>query len=739
VPAKSPWFGPSGSGALLRHIVEHAAVGIAIGGPDMRVAHVNSAFSEMLGRQPDQCVGLRVEDVVAPEGLEAVEDQLRRLVAGDVEVARAEAPCLRKDGSTFWARASVSIVRDKRGGPLHLIAEIEDIDRQKLAEVAAITNETRMNYALESAGQGVWDYDFNTKQMFYSRMWRSMRGIGPDESVDSRQQAWLARVHPEDRERLREIVRKQDSGEIDYNAFEYRERHRDGRWIWILSRGKPVEWNADGSPARIIGTDTDITRLKEEEARRAAETEETFRRNLARLQEAQLAAESAQQLAMSLARHDTLTGLPNRRVFAEELEKAIAKAARGVNPHAVLIIDLDRFKPVNDIHGHAAGDAVLCEVAIRLTALIRASDAVARLGGDEFAIVLDCSSETDAPGEAAIRLATRVIETVGQPILYENRSLDVGASVGIAICPTDGRDADTLLHAADTAMYRAKGEGRGTFRFFQRSMEAELRAQAALEEDVRRAVERYEIEPHYQPLVRLSENQLVGFEILARWHHPKRGDVPPDVFIPVAERLGLIADLTYALLRRACQEAINWPPAITIALNVSRFHLGDPLLPVKFLSILSETGFPPRRLEIEVTETAVTHDAEAAQRAVKTLQDLGIRVSLDDFGTGYSNFSNLRQFRFDKIKIDRSFVQSMETDPGNARLVFSILDLARNIGLPTIVEGIEHLDTLRQIVAGGGEFGQGFYFAKAMPAADAEAMLGQMAGSGSQAAEVGAA
>jgi diguanylate cyclase (GGDEF)-like protein/PAS domain S-box-containing protein len=723
-----PWPSSSDSSALLRHLMENVAIGIALVGPDRRIAYANPAFSDMLGYEPGECAALAVDDIVPHEAPDDVRDQLRRLAAGEIEIYRAERLCLRKDGGAFWGRMSVSRLRDDRtGSPIHLVVQLEDIGREKRAEAALVKNELRMNYALESAGQGVWDYDLNTKQMFYSRMWRLMRGFGPDEEIDSALDVWLTRVHPDDRERIHEIVRRQDSGELDYNAFEYRERRRDGRWIWILSRGKPVEWNPDRSPARIIGTDTDITELKEEEARRAKEMEETFRENLAKLQQAHQAAEAAQQLAFSLARHDALTGLPNRRVFSEVLEKAIAKANRGTSVHAVLIIDLDRFKPVNDIHGHAAGDAVLCEVANRLKDVVRGSDTVARLGGDEFAVVLDCASDTKAPGEAAIQLAERVIQAVKGPITYDNRTIEVGASIGIAICPTDGRDADTMLHAADMAMYRAKQESRGTFRFFQRSMEAELRAQASLEEDVRRAVAGREIEPHYQPLIKLSENRLIGFEILARWHHPTRGDVPPDVFIPVVERLGLIADLTYTLLRRACQEAKNWSPEITIALNVSPFHLGDPLLPVKFLAILSETGFPPTRLEIEVTEHAVTHNLDAAQRTVKTLQDLGIKISLDDFGTGYSNLSHLRQFRFDKIKIDRSFVQSMETDAGNAKLVQSILDLARNLGLPTIAEGIEHLATLRQIVAAGGEFGQGFYFAKAMPAAEVETMLRRIA------------
>jgi diguanylate cyclase (GGDEF)-like protein/PAS domain S-box-containing protein len=715
------------SDVLISHFLENATIGIAIADPDGRIVRAGAAFGVALGYEPDACLALRLEDVVVGEATEEVRDQVRRLKGGDIDVWRSEQLCRRKDGTTFCGRLSVSTVNDDGSACLrYLVVLLEDIDRQKRAEADSALNESRMNYALESAGQGVWDYDFNAGEMFYSNMWRQMRGIGLDEAVDSSQEAWLSRMHPDDRDRIREIVRQQDAGEIERNAFEYRERHRDGHWMWVLSRGKMVAWNPDGSPARVIGTDTDITRLKEDEARLAAETEKTYLDNMAKLQEAHQAVEAAQQVADALARHDALTGLPNRRVFAEVLDKAIATTLRSGRPHALLSIDLDRFKPVNDIYGHATGDAVLCEIANRLRAVVRDTDTIARLGGDEFAIILDSAAGEKTPGGDAIRLAKRVIEAVQRPILYDNHKIEIGASIGIAVCPADGRDADTIFHAADMAMYRAKQEARGTFRFFERSMEADLRARASLEDDVRQAVAAGAIEPHYQPLIRLAENRLSGFEVLARWRHAERGDVPPEVFIPVIERLGLIAEFTYTLLRRACLEARKWPPEISIAVNISPFHLDDPLLPVKVLAILSETGFPPDRLEIEVTESAVTQNLEAAQRSIKTLQSLGIRISLDDFGTGYSNLSNLRAFRFDKIKIDRSFVQSMEVDSGNAQLVHSILDLARNLGLPTVAEGIEHVEALRQILAGGGEFGQGFYFGKAMPAAEADALLRRM-------------
>jgi diguanylate cyclase (GGDEF)-like protein len=447
---------------------------------------------------------------------------------------------------------------------------------------------------------------------------------------------------------------------------------------------------------------------------------------LAALEQAQEATEEAHRLAESLARHDPLTGLPNRRVFAESLDKAIAAAKRGSRTFAVLIIDLDRFKPVNDIHGHPIGDYVLREIAGRLAGIVRKSDTLARLGGDEFGAILECDTEDVTPADAAVRFASRLATVVQAPIIIGDKSIEVGATVGIAMCPDDGADPDKLLRAADMAMYRAKDEQRGTFCFFQRDMEVELRSRAKLEHDVQRAVAEEHIRPHFQPLMKLAENRLVGFEILARWHHPDRGDVPPEEFIPVVERLGLLGKFTYSLLREACLVGRDWPSDIALSINVSAKHFSDPLLPVKFLAILSETGYPPTRLEVEITESALLTDPANARTVLSALQGLGIKISLDDFGTGYSNLYHLRELRFDKVKIDRSFVTTMDSDNERAKIVHSVIGLARNLGLPTVAEGIEQSETLDLLVQDGAEFGQGFLFGRAM-AADAADRLVQSA------------
>ena len=428
--------------------------------------------------------------------------------------------------------------------------------------------------------------------------------------------------------------------------------------------------------------------------------------------------EAAEEKARALARHDALTGLPNRRVFQERLNRSLARAKRGTAYCAVLLIDLDRFKPINDLYGHAAGDAVLCEIASRLKHMARQSETLARLGGDEFAAVIEFAPGEDAP----IRLAKRIISMIGEPIIVGSIQAEIGATIGIALYPNDGTDAEALLRAADLAMYSGKREGRGCFRFFEHSMDAQMRARAALESELRQAVASGEIAPHYQPLVSLQDQKLLGFEILARWYHPRKGIIAPDVFIPVAEETGLISEMTFHVLRRACLEARTWPSHLTLALNVSPTQLKDRMLPQHLLAVLSETGFAPGRLEIEITESALVGDLDAAKSILGSLQNIGVRTALDDFGTGYSSLYHLRELKFDKLKIDRSFVQSLD-NAESAKIVNAIVGLGKSLGLLTTAEGIEEASHLDYLVNLGCEYGQGYYFDKPMSAKDVENLL----------------
>jgi diguanylate cyclase (GGDEF)-like protein len=459
---------------------------------------------------------------------------------------------------------------------------------------------------------------------------------------------------------------------------------------------------------------------------------EVFRLNVVALDHAHETARRAEEQAQLLARHDALTGLPNRRLFSVNLETALARAQKGKICYALLLIDLDDFKKVNDIQGHQAGDMVLCEVGRRLDASLRKNDTLARLGGDEFAIITQGGADLQEHLEQTKRLAGRLLGIIRRPIEIGDTKVEIGASIGIASFAADSEsnpgvtdDVTSLLRAADIAMYRAKQSGRFTYRFFEQSMDDEMRAREALERDVAKAIADGAIRPHYQPLVDIGRQRIRGFEALARWTHPVRGSVPPDVFIPIIEQLGLTAELSNCILRHACRDARHWPADICVAINISPHELKDDAMPMRFAKILQEEGLPPQRLEVEVTESALVSDLATAKAILAALQDQGMTICLDDFGTGYSSLYHLRELKFDKIKIDRSFVQAMRGNAESEKIIDAILGLTGSMNLPVVAEGIEDAVTLRMLTAKGCELGQGYYFGKAMPAAAATALLAQ--------------
>ena len=429
-----------------------------------------------------------------------------------------------------------------------------------------------------------------------------------------------------------------------------------------------------------------------------------------KLRGAVTARDRAQSEADAVARHDALTGLPNRRFLMDLLQARLSDAERSKSV-ALLLIDLDRFKTVNDIHGHAAGDAVLCAVADRLRALMPSTGIAARLAGDEFAVVVDFGSDLDS----VARLCHRVIVDLSRPVLWAESLLEVGATIGVATTSGETIDAEALLHAADVAIHDGKKDGRGSSRFFRQEMDQSLRARAQLEQELRRGIDSGQIEPFFQPLVALSDKQLIGFEVLARWRHPTRGLVVPDEFISVAEETGMIDDLCWSVLRQACLHARSWPAYLQLAINISPKQLQDRHLPERLLGILTETGFAPGRLEVEITETALVADLEAARSALKALRNLGIRIALDDFGTGYSSLLHLRELKFDKLKIDRSYITSVSQGDEGAKLVNAIVALATSLGMVTTAEGIETRDSLGWLAEQGCTYGQGYFFGRPMP------------------------
>ncbi len=427
--------------------------------------------------------------------------------------------------------------------------------------------------------------------------------------------------------------------------------------------------------------------------------------SLAKSEAAFLEAEST---IRDLALNDVLTGISNRRALCESLKSALAEAGRAGSKVALLMIDLDRFKPVNDRHGHVIGDLVLKEVAERLSHVLRAGELRARYGGDEFVAVVEYRSDD----HIGARIGRRLVEALSAPMTFDDTTVQIGASIGIAVYPTDAAHDGELLRKADVALYRAKRDGRGMVWAYNPSMDVDIDAQTALEDELRAGIAAGQLVPYFQPLVDLRSGAIRGFEVLCRWRHPTRGLLPPTDFIPLAETTGLIDDLTMAVLRTACLEARRLPPSVTLAVNVAPQQIQDERLPEKILAVLADTGFPPARLEIELTENALISDLGAAKRVIMLLKAVGISISLDDFGTGYSSLWHLSELPFDKIKIDRSFIRTLHERQESAKIVTAIVGLGKSLGVPTIAEGVESArdaEFLRRI---GCSTAQGYYFSK---------------------------
>lgn len=427
---------------------------------------------------------------------------------------------------------------------------------------------------------------------------------------------------------------------------------------------------------------------------------------------------AAERRAHVLANTDPLTSLANRRVLQAAVKAALDAPPGAEQVHAVLLIDLNGFKKINDVHGHPAGDEVLTIIAGRLRSAVRDGDVLARLGGDEFAVV---AHHLSGP-ESALAVATRILEALKQPIDRDTHQHRVGAGIGIALIPRDGTQAADILRKADLALYRAKTEGHSAIHFFEQEMDRRVRDREVLENELAAAIGTESLVPWYQPIVDLKTGEVLEFEALARWKHPRLGELTADRFISIAESAGLMGELSDWLLRCAAHEAITWPSHVMLSFNISPSQLRDRTLGMRILAILGETGLPPHRLEIEVTESAIVRDLSAAQEVLSSLRDAGIRIALDDFGTGYSSLYHLRNFKIDKIKIDRSFISAMASEAESAAIVRALAGLGHGLGLTITAEGVEGRSQCDELIKQGCQQAQGFLFSKAVPAAEVAAL-----------------
>ncbi|MEJ8571712.1 putative bifunctional diguanylate cyclase/phosphodiesterase [Microbaculum marinum] len=424
---------------------------------------------------------------------------------------------------------------------------------------------------------------------------------------------------------------------------------------------------------------------------------------------------SARKAAESRARHlanaDALTGLPNRRRLEVELADALLRATPDAK-RGFMLIDLNRFKPINDVYGHQAGDDLLVDFARRMSAAVDSDSIVFRLGGDEFAIL----TRPVAQVEQIARMARRILGALDIPFAAAGASINLGIGIGIAVTPDDATTMTELLRRADVALYRAKSERASTFHFFEAGMDRKVMRRARIEAELRKAVDEGAIHSHFQPIVRLGDRSIIGFEALARWTHPELGDIPPEEFISVAEDCGFIPKLSGYLLENACAVAVNWPKDIFLSFNISPAEISDPSLVLRILKALGRSGLTADRLEIELTENALVRDFEIARRTLSGLRNAGIRIALDDFGAGNSSLHHLRELHFDRLKIDRSFTSQMLVSEEAAAMVRAIIHLASALSLSTTAEGIEMQDQIGPLIADGCLEAQGHHFGGALPA-----------------------
>ncbi len=573
------------------------------------------------------------------------------------------------------------------------LARIRTQVSHKQAEEALRESEERYALAARGANDGLWDWNLVDNSIYLSPRWKSMLGYEEAE-IGNRPEEWLDRIHIADRERVKNEIATHQRGQTPHFESENRVQHKDGSFRWMLSRGLAVR-NASGKALRMAGSQTDIT-------------------------EGKVA--------------DALTGLPNRLLFIDRLVRLIEHTKRHKDYlFAVLFLDLDGFKMVNDSLGHVIGDELLVEVANRLEKSLRVSDTVtrieklftlARLGGDEFTILLDQVKDSSD----ATLVAERLMNAMSAPFILEGKKVFTSVSIGIALSGIGYDKPEDMLRDADTAMYRAKSLGKARYEVFDLDMRKSVIARLQLETDLRDALAREEFRNFYQPIVSLESGRITGFEALLRWQHPTRGLLQPADFISVAEETGMIRELGWWNLRKACQQISTWNVSrngnpLTMSVNLSVKQFLQPNLVGEVEELLRETGLPPNILKLEITESTVMADPSAAIEMLMQIKSLGVQLSIDDFGTGYSSLSYLHRFPLDTVKIDGSFTKEISQGGDSTEIVRTILPMANSLRLNVIAEGVETAEQLAILRKLRCEYAQGYYFSKPVTADEAGALL----------------
>ncbi|PHS37840.1 MAG: hypothetical protein COB07_09855 [Sulfurovum sp.] len=609
-----------------------------------------------------------------------------------------------KEKQLFAEPKEIDINTASINGLTHLI----NITSQEVTEQTETIKETnrvnlllkeRMELALLGSRTSVLDWNFSDNSLYISPSWKEMLGFR-DEELPNSTSTWFQRTHPEDKKAVLNLLREYENKQIKYFENTHRIKHKDGHWVWVLGRAQLL-YDEKGKRVRMIGTHTDITEEKE-----------------LQLKYSQQAQEIQHQ-----AHHDALTGLPNRVLFADRLEQGIKKAERHQRGLALFFIDLDKFKHINDSLGHGVGDNVLKAVAKRLEGIIRKEDTLARLSGDEFTVIIE---DLAHPEDASI-LANKILGVLSEPMYIDDHMLYVAGSIGISLYPKDAKDAQYLLKYADTAMYKAKEEGRNNYQFYSSGMTAFALEHMEMKTALRHAIDNDEFIIHYQPQINACTDKLVGVEALVRWQHPTLGLLSPDRFIPLAEETGMIVNIDQWVMKTAMKQVSKWyesglnPGVLAINLSIKQLECDGFLFKIE--ERLKKYHFKAEWLELEITEGQMMKKPDEVISKLTQINNLGIGISIDDFGTGYSSLALLKRLPINRLKIDRSFVQDIPSDEEDAAIVKAIIALAGSLNLDLIAEGVETLEQKEFLMENGCVKIQGHYYSRPLPAEKMKEML----------------
>ena len=645
-----------------------------------RYIGVNASFCEFFRKSAEQILGKTDFDFFAHEDAAFYQQTDDEALKGHAPVAYERPYAIGDDVRWMLVRKSALTRPD---GSRVVVLVLIDVTERRAAEAALRESETRFRDFSAAAGEYVWEADLEGHLTYVSSRVQSVWGYS-DHELTGRTPAEL--MPPGEAERVREWLRHHMRADGSFNDLEHTivDRHGETRWVLVNAVGM---FDATGKRIGQRGTGRDITDRKTAEAR-----------------------------ISYLATRDPLTELPNRVLFNDRLEQGIVAARRSGQSLALLFIDLDRFKNINDSLGHQVGDLLLREVADRMQACIRKGDTLSRLGGDEFVVTLEGLQQA----EDAAQVAAKIIKTLSRPCEIAGHTLNTSCSIGISIYPLDAEDDRGLMKNADTAMYHAKERGRNNYQFFSPEMNVRAVERHSLETALRAALDRHEFALYYQPLVDMRGGKIVGVEALLRWQHPQRGMLSPATFMAVAEESGLIEPIGQWVLRTACQRAKAWLdsgyPALKVAVNISARELIRPREFARGISrILSSTGLDPRFLELEMTESLLIQNAEENIAVLRKLGDEGVRIAVDDFGKGYSSLSYLRQLPIDALKIDRSFVRDIERDSKDVAIIRAIVAMAHSLGLQVTAEGVETRGQLEALARLGCDEYQGYLFSRPLP------------------------